>query len=72
MRAKSNSGTEPLHSAASNKNPEAAAAAVQALVAAGADVRAKDNDGLEPLHYAALNDNAEAAASAVQALVTAG
>jgi hypothetical protein len=50
----------------------AAAAAVQALVAAGADVSARTYSGAEPLHWAALNTDAVAAAGAVQALVAAG
>ena len=56
------------------RNPDAAAvtAAVQALVAAGADVRAKDSSGQEPLHLAAVNPCTDAAAAAVQALVDAG
>ena len=45
---------------------------MEALVAAGSDVRAKAFRGGEPLHYAAGNTNAEAAAAAVTALVAAG
>ena len=72
MRAKTKDGGEPLHWAAENSNAEAATAAVQALVSAGADVRAKDKDGAEPLHRAAENGSVAAATAAVQALVAAG
>ena len=72
MRARNNCGGEPLHCAAWNENAEAAAVAVQVLVAAGADVQAKAYDGDEPLHYAAVNMNAEAAVAAIRVLVAAG
>ena len=71
--ARESEGWTPLEWDAS-RNPNAAAVttAVQALVAAGADVRARGNDGAEPLYQAATNPNAEAVAAAVRALVAAG
>ena len=50
MRAKDSAGREPLHAAASNPNAEAAAAAVTALMAAGADLNGSAADGRRPLH----------------------
>ena len=70
MRAKASDGHEPLHAAAINQNAEAAAAAVAALVAAGADVNAADNTGQQPLHLAMKFRSANAAA--MKALVAAG
>ena len=49
-----------------------AAAAIQALLAAGSDVLAKDNDGWQPLHDAAFNMDDKAADAAIQALLAAG
>ena len=66
-------GFSPLHSAAcSNRDAAAVTAAVQTLVAAGADVRARSTTGLEPLHLAVYNKNAAAASAAVKTLVEAG
>ena len=53
MRAKGVNGQEPLHAAAANRNTEAAAAAVQALVDAGADLNASAANGRRPLHFTA-------------------
>ena len=65
-------GWTPLHNAAClNTNAAAVAAAVEVLVAAGADVRARTVNGFGPLHRAAWNTNAEAAVAAVQALLPA-
>ena len=73
VRARNNSGAEPLHMAAAfNKNAEAAAAAVHVLISSGADVNAADLTGHQPLHAAAGNPRLHAAAAAVQILVTAG
>ena len=56
-----------------NTDAAAVTAAVEALVAAGADVRAESDLGeFQPLHYAADNHNAQASAAAVQALLAAG
>ena len=48
--------------------PDEFAAAIRALIAAGADVNAKDERGRTPLHAAALNGCADA----VKALIAAG
>ena len=68
-------GFTPLHRcSASNCDAAALTAAVETLVAAGADVRAKDSYGREPLHYAGdvSAEVSEAAVAAVKALVAAG
>ena len=52
MRAKDANGEEPLHYAAFNQCAEAAAAAVQALFAAGADLNCSTLNGRRPLHFA--------------------
>ena len=61
-----------LHWAARNTDPDAAVAAIQTLVAAGADVEARDLDWRGPLHHAAGNPSAEAAVAIIRALVAAG
>ena len=75
VNARGYEGLTPLHWAVrENPNAAAVAAAVQALLASGADVRAK-NEALyeqEPVHLAAYNESAEAASAAVQALMAAG
>ena len=53
MRAKAKNGLDPLHAAAFNTCAEAAAAAIQALVDAGADLNASAADGRRPLHCTA-------------------
>lgn len=55
---------EQLHWAALNGNVEAAAPAVQALVAAGAAVGGTRNDDAEPRHRAAANSKPAAATAA--------
>ena len=62
----------PLCSAMRNREPSAAAAAITALLSAGANVRAEDRFGKEALHYAAGSPNAKAAAAAIEALLAAG
>ena len=63
----------PLHEAVQfNHDAAALKAAVEVLLAAGANVRAKDYFGREPLHRAALNSSAEASAAAAEALLEAG
>lgn len=49
MRGKDSDGAQPLHAVANNKVPEAAAAAAEALLAAGADLAVLDGDGKAPL-----------------------
>ena len=67
-------GCSPLVLAvASNPDAAALAAAIEALAAAGADVRAKKaENGASALHLAARYQNAERAAAAIAALVAAG
>ena len=55
-----------------NTDTAAVTAAVELLVATGANVLAKDDFGTTGLHMATCNSNAKAAAAAVQALLAAG
>lgn len=50
-------GSTPLHLAATNPDP----GALKALIAAGADPNARDQDGMTPLHMAAYTQNAKQA-----------
>jgi Ankyrin repeats (many copies) len=58
VRARNRRGAEPLHYAADGGpgslswNPEAQAATITVLIAAGADPNATDNSGVAPLHRA--------------------
>jgi hypothetical protein len=58
VRARNRRGAEPLHYAADggpgapSSNPQAQAATITALIAAGADPDAIDNSGVTPLHRA--------------------
>jgi hypothetical protein len=74
VRARNRRGAEPLHYAADGGpgspswNPEAQAATVATLIAAGADPDAIDNSGVTPLHRAVRTR----CASAVRALLAGG
>lgn len=60
------------HWAVKHTSAAVAAAAVEALVAAGADVHHRDNRGWSPLHWVAGQASTEAVPAVVQALVAAG
>ena len=74
VRARNRRGAEPLHYAADGApgaptwNPEAQAAAIAILIAAGADPNAADNSGVMPLHRAVRTR----CAAAVKALLAGG
>ena len=53
--ARTAQGSTPLHLAATNPD----LTAMQALIAAGANVMARDNDGATPLHMAAYSSRAK-------------
>ena len=53
-----------------NSNDQAVAAAVQALLAAGATATAMDDDGWTPLRYALLSINSLAAEALLAAMLT--
>ena len=66
-------GSTPLVNAFNNRSSKAAVAAIQALLAAGADVQAVGEDRITALHRAALKISHPArAAAVVRALVAAG
>jgi hypothetical protein len=74
IRAKNRLGAEPLHYAAVGRpgsrawNPRAQAAAITALIGAGADPNAIDKSGVTPLHRAVRTRSA----AAVEALLALG
>jgi ankyrin repeat protein len=74
VRARNRRGAEPLHYAADGTpggptwNPDAQAATIAILIAAGADPNAADNSGVMPLHRAVRTR----CAAAVKALLAGG
>lgn len=61
--ARTQTGSTPLHLAATNAD----LSALKALIAAGADPNARDQDGLTPLHMAAYTQSAKQAELLLQA-----